>query len=148
MRYQNFIERVQEVARLESREEAARASVATLETLGERISPREREELAAQLTSELEKPLCARHPHTLFPLEEFYDRLGARADLHYRDAVERAHLGKCAAISSRHALSRLSGRAESPCGRPAPYDARAARRCPAWAAVQPRHGSHGAQARQ
>ncbi|MDQ3960251.1 MAG: DUF2267 domain-containing protein, partial [Pseudomonadota bacterium] len=40
MRYQNFIERVQEVARLESREEAARASVATLETLGERISPR------------------------------------------------------------------------------------------------------------
>jgi uncharacterized protein (DUF2267 family) len=90
MRYQNFIERVQEVARLESREEAARASVATLETLGERISPRERGELAAQLTSELKEPLCARHPNTLFPLEEFYDRVGARADLHYRNAVEQA----------------------------------------------------------
>jgi uncharacterized protein (DUF2267 family) len=90
MRYQNFIERVQEVARLESREEAARATAATLETLGERLSPREREELAAQLTGELKEHLGARSPNALFPLEEFYDRVGARADLHYQDAVEQA----------------------------------------------------------
>jgi uncharacterized protein (DUF2267 family) len=90
MRYQNFVERVQEMAHLGSLDDAARAAAATLETLGERLSQRKRDNLAAQLANELKEHLCARHSHTGFPLEEFYDRVGARAEVRYHRAVELA----------------------------------------------------------
>jgi len=51
LNYDEFISQVQRRANLDSREEAERATRATLETLGERLAGGEAKDLAAQLTS-------------------------------------------------------------------------------------------------
>ncbi len=51
MKYDEFISQVQRRANLASREEAERATRATLETLGERLAGGEAKDLAAQLPS-------------------------------------------------------------------------------------------------
>ncbi len=98
MEYQEFIKRVQEVAQLDSAEEAARAVEATLGTLGELLSATERRHLAAQLRKPMkgyvdtwvERPPRERtRPHR-FNLEEFYNRVAARAELRYPAAVHRS----------------------------------------------------------
>ncbi len=53
MNYDEFISQVQRRANLDSREEAERATRATLETLGERLAGGEAKDLAAQLPPEL-----------------------------------------------------------------------------------------------
>lgn len=95
MEYDEFIGRVQERAELNSSDEAAAAVRATLGTLGEMLSPRERHDLAAELTKPMkehltlwmERPPKERgHPHR-FSLEEFYHRVAARSDVRYPAAV-------------------------------------------------------------
>jgi len=95
MEYDAFIGRVQERAELNSPDEAAAAVKATLGTLGEMLSPKERHDLAAQLTKGLkecltlwmERPPRERaHPHR-FTLEEFYHRVAARSDVRYPAAI-------------------------------------------------------------
>ncbi|HKV02217.1 MAG TPA: DUF2267 domain-containing protein, partial [Ktedonobacteraceae bacterium] len=49
MKYEEFIEQVQKRANLVSQSEAERAARAALETLAERISPKERLDAASQL---------------------------------------------------------------------------------------------------
>jgi len=92
MQYDEFIERVQERAHLESLEEAVRATEATLETLGERLylHRTERRHLASQLSKELEEYLLKRRGSGHYLLEDFYNRVSARMDVGYPHAVNRA----------------------------------------------------------
>jgi uncharacterized protein (DUF2267 family) len=77
-----------------SRQEAARLTASTLETLGERLYRTEREQVAAQLPDELKPSLHkrARDQNTRqdverFPLEAFYHRVSARADVDHQHAI-------------------------------------------------------------
>ncbi len=96
MEYEEFIGRVQERAELDSPKEAAAAVKATLGTLGEMLSPRERHDLASELTKPLKEWLTlwmeqpAReltNPHR-FNLEEFYNRVAARSEVGYPAAIK------------------------------------------------------------
>jgi uncharacterized protein (DUF2267 family) len=90
MQFDDFITRVQEQARLDTRDESIRITRAVLETLGERLDRKVRNGLEAQLPNELKDFLLARVEHSdQYDLQEFYNRIGARADLKYGDATER-----------------------------------------------------------
>lgn len=60
MKYDEFIKHVQTVAQLNSRQEADRATRATLETIKERIVGDEAKDLASQLPKELAEYLHGR----------------------------------------------------------------------------------------
>lgn len=90
MRYDEFVDRVQHRAELASRSESAKVVEAVLETLGERLGTTEREDLAAQLPEELRALVLERHETDRYPLEEFYRRVGARADVLYARAMDYA----------------------------------------------------------
>lgn len=94
MRYDEFLSQVESRAGLASQEEALNITRATLGTLGERIYRSQRADLTSQLPNELKSLLGARtEPETSrqevdrFPLEEFYNRVVARADMGYPQAV-------------------------------------------------------------
>ena len=90
MQFDDFITRVQAQARLDNPDEAIRITRAVLETLGERLDRKVRNGLEAQLPNELKEFLLARVEHSdQYDLHEFYNRVGARADLKYEDARER-----------------------------------------------------------
>jgi uncharacterized protein (DUF2267 family) len=90
VRYDEFIDRVAESGIMEDRDEAVDAVEAVLETLGERLTKAERENLAAQLPNGLKEKLLKRDSASYpFLLEEFYKRVGARAGIRYAKAVER-----------------------------------------------------------
>jgi uncharacterized protein (DUF2267 family) len=97
VRYDEFLNRVQEQASLSSLEEARRVTEATLQTLGERIYRSARDDVATQLPVELSNYLLNRAQPEVTPrhverfsLEEFYNRVSARAGLSYTQAVDRA----------------------------------------------------------
>lgn len=97
MRFDQFIHRIEELAGDVSREKAVQAARATLATLGERMGRSETEHLAAQLPGEMKGFLFIhetspqyRDDHAVFGLEEFYNKVSARADVGYRDAVKLA----------------------------------------------------------
>jgi uncharacterized protein (DUF2267 family) len=81
MDYRTFVQRVQEVGEIEAPEEAERAIVATLETLGERLEGTHRSHVATQLPGELRPHLEKRPYWGVFLLPEFYNRVAARADV-------------------------------------------------------------------
>ena len=90
MQFDEFITRVQEQARLDTREESITLTRAVLETLGERLNRKVRNGVEAQLPNELKEFLLARVEHSdQYDVEEFLNRVGARADLTYTDATER-----------------------------------------------------------
>ena len=78
MKYEAFVGFVQERARLGSQGEAVRAIHATLETLGERITPQEAQDLAAQLPKEIGDYLKQGKGPQRFDLQEFFMRVGAK----------------------------------------------------------------------
>src|SRR5215207_4127591 len=89
MQFENFITQVQEQTRLDTRDESIRITKAVLETLGERLDRKVRNGLEAQLPNELKDFLLARKENTdRYDLQEFYNRIGARADLKHHDATE------------------------------------------------------------
>ena len=89
MQFDDFLTRVQEQARLDTRDDAIRITQAVLETLGERLDRKVRNGVEAQLPDELKEFLVARAEHSdQYDLEQFYNRVGARADLKYVDATE------------------------------------------------------------
>jgi uncharacterized protein (DUF2267 family) len=91
MQFDEFIERVQEQASLETRQQAETITRSVVETLGERLDRKVRDGVMAQLPSELKEFLLARGMDTdRYVLTEFYNRVGARAGLKYHDAAERA----------------------------------------------------------
>jgi uncharacterized protein (DUF2267 family) len=90
MEYAAFIERVQQRVGLDAPAEAVRATHATLETLGERLSTRETRQLAAELPKELRACLLQRPVQQLFPLEEFFNRVSAREGVRWHQAATHA----------------------------------------------------------
>lgn len=80
MKYDQFIKHVQSFAQLDSREEAERATRATLETIKERIVGNEASQLAAQLPKELAEYLRGREGEDgqYFGIEEFYQRVSEK----------------------------------------------------------------------
>ncbi|MBD3275000.1 MAG: DUF2267 domain-containing protein [Candidatus Marinimicrobia bacterium] len=90
MQYTEFIQQVKSQANIESDEQAEQAIEATLETLGERLSRTEQENLAAQVVNELKEMVLKRTDVHSYNLEEFYNRVTARADIGYPDAVKRS----------------------------------------------------------
>lgn len=90
MQFDDFINRVQDQTKLETREEAIEITRAVLETLGERLDRKVRNGVVAQLPDELKDFLLARGDHTdRYGLIEFYNRVGARADLKHEAAATR-----------------------------------------------------------
>ena len=90
MQYSEFIQQVKSQIGVESDDQAKQVVEATLETLGERLSLTEQENLAAQLVNELKDMLLKRTDVHSYDLEEFYNRVSARADIGYPDAVKRS----------------------------------------------------------
>lgn len=80
MKHDEFIKHVQSVAQLNSREEAERATRATLETLKERIVGDEASDLAAQLPKELGECLRGREGENgqYFSMQEFIVRVSEK----------------------------------------------------------------------
>ncbi|HET6822337.1 MAG TPA: DUF2267 domain-containing protein [Anaerolineales bacterium] len=90
MQFDDFVTRVQEQTRLDTRDEAIQITRAVLETLGERLDRKVRNGVEAQLPNELKEFLLARAEYgEQYDLQEFYNRVGARADLTYGNATER-----------------------------------------------------------
>lgn len=97
MQYDAFIQRIQEYADLETQAEAVALTKAVLATLGERLYRTERDELAAQLPNGVKEFLFAerdrgntRQVVQRFSLEEFYNRVSARAEIGRPDAIRQA----------------------------------------------------------
>ncbi len=92
MKYDQFIKRVQEEAQLDSREDAERATRATLETIKERIVGNEASQLAAQLPKELGQYLHGREGEDgqYFKLDEFCQRVSAKESVEQSVAVAHA----------------------------------------------------------
>jgi uncharacterized protein (DUF2267 family) len=92
MQFDDFITQVQEQARLDTRDEAIAITQAVLETLGERLDRKVRNGVEAQLPNALKEFLLARAEdinRDPYDLHEFYNRVGARADLKYQEAATR-----------------------------------------------------------
>jgi uncharacterized protein (DUF2267 family) len=93
MQYNAFIEAVQSHEDgVGTRSAARRLTDAFFDTLGERLEHPARDHVAAQLPHDLKEILGRRHSVEHFTLEEFYKRLGARAGLHYEQAIEKTHI--------------------------------------------------------
>ncbi len=80
MKYDEFIKEVQTRGNMESREEAEKATRATLETLAERLAGGEPHDLASQLPPELAGYLRYEGEETSepFSLDEFFERVTRR----------------------------------------------------------------------
>lgn len=97
MRYHELVRRVQEQGGFDSREQAEVAIKATLSSLGECLYRTERRHLASQLPKEAKGFLdeyvdseVRRPGAACLTLQEFYDRVGARAGVTRTRAKERA----------------------------------------------------------
>ena len=89
MQYEEFLNKVQDRLGPAQPDEARRAIIATLETLGERISGGEASDLAEQLPEELKEPLHqAGENNEEFSLDAFLRRVGEREDVEADEARE------------------------------------------------------------
>ncbi len=99
MRYHELVRLVQEEGGFESRDEAVTAIRATLSSLGECLYRTERRHLASQLPKEAKDYLrdyvdseVRRPPARCLTLQEFYDRVGARAGVTRTHAIDQANV--------------------------------------------------------
>jgi uncharacterized protein (DUF2267 family) len=90
MRYEQFLGRVQERARLGSREEAVRASAATLQTLAERLDQGEAKDLASQLPREFHTCFDVSQHGVRISLEDFFLNVASREEADLPTAVYHA----------------------------------------------------------
>ena len=92
MKYDEFIKHVQTTAGLNSREEAERATKATLETIKERIVGNEGKDLASQLPKELGQYLRGREGEDgqHFSFEEFITRVSEKEGVDKTTATNHA----------------------------------------------------------
>lgn len=95
MRYDDFIRRVRRRADLDTDGEAMTIANAVLATLGECLYRTERDKLSAELPKELKEALYAERPREnrrqdteRFRLEEFFNRVRARADTGGRETEQ------------------------------------------------------------
>jgi len=94
MKYDEFIAQVQQRARLNSHEEAQRATQATLATLGERITGTEANDLASQLPPEMAQYLEKAPDETgqSFALDEFFWRISQREGVDLNESTYHARV--------------------------------------------------------
>ncbi|MEW6116848.1 MAG: DUF2267 domain-containing protein [Nitrospirota bacterium] len=92
MKYDAFVSRVQNSARLGSTDEAVKAIGATLEVLGERLVRGEAEDLAAQLPSEIGRYLLETQQTRRFDLKEFFNRVSEREGVDLPTATHHARV--------------------------------------------------------
>ncbi|MFW6135430.1 MAG: DUF2267 domain-containing protein [Chloroflexota bacterium] len=99
MRYHELVRRVQEKGGFDDPDDAVTAIRATLLSLGECLYRTERCHLASQLPKEAKDFVyeyidseVTRQGAACFTLEEFYDRVAARADVTRTGGVERARV--------------------------------------------------------
>ena len=85
-----FIKEVMNRGNLASRQEAIEATHATLSVLGERLFGGERQDLAAQLPSELQPYLLESKESRSFDVEEFFERIGEEEGIGVDAASEHA----------------------------------------------------------
>ncbi len=90
MKYNEFMDLVQQRARLDSEEEALREIDATLSTLSERISKNDAAQLAAQLPTEIQPSLKKNEPSKVFGLDEFYEKVARRVSFDDPNIVDHA----------------------------------------------------------
>lgn len=91
MKYDEFVKKVQNVAQVNSREEAEQAIRATLETIKERIVGDEAKDLASQLPKELGQYLHGREGENgqFFHIEEFLKRVSEKENVELN--IAKAH---------------------------------------------------------
>ena len=94
MQKEEFLNKVQDYGSLDSKDEALRMTDIFLATLGEWLYRTEARKLAAQLPKEFQdflfkekKPEVTRADTVRHPLEEFYNRIKARADIGFNEGV-------------------------------------------------------------
>lgn len=90
MRYEEFIGKVQNRARVGTTGEAVTATRATLETLSKRLFGGEAKDLAAQLPREVGVFLERDAEAESFGLAEFYEKVSAEAGVDLPDAIHHA----------------------------------------------------------
>lgn len=90
MKFDDFIWKVQNKAKLASTDEALAAVRATLETLAERTAGDEAENLAAQLPEEIGRYLRGKHIVQRFSLADFFDRVTKKEGVDKPVAVHHA----------------------------------------------------------
>lgn len=93
MQYEDFLFRVQSLAGLETAEYARVASQAALTTLGECLTAEEAGDLASQLPKGIKEYLVEESGSERaagYSLEDFYQRVGERARLHFGEAKSRS----------------------------------------------------------
>ena len=78
MQYNEFIEKVQQKAKLTTEEDALKATKATLQTLSERLFGNEAEHAASQLPEELGNYLKNSNKGEKFSLDEFFERVSEK----------------------------------------------------------------------
>jgi uncharacterized protein (DUF2267 family) len=83
VKYDEFIKHVESLAQVNSREEAERATHATLQTIKERIVGNEAKDLAAQLPKELADCLRGREGENgqFFGMQEFIERVSQKENV-------------------------------------------------------------------
>lgn len=91
MRYGEFVELVQQRARLKDWNETLIAIEATLKTLGERLTEIEAVDLAAQLPPAIGRFLTVVDMNKDFDLETFYKHVSQRESIVQPEAKEHAH---------------------------------------------------------
>lgn len=95
MNYDEFVQRVQERANLETREETERLIEITMVALAEPLSREETNRLGSQLPGELkrilaanrEEPIPAKRTMRSFDVEEFHNRVKGRLSVSYQQGV-------------------------------------------------------------
>jgi uncharacterized protein (DUF2267 family) len=85
-----FISEVRNLAEVDSKEEAEKATSATLETLKERLAGNEPSNLAAQLPPEIAPYLDGEGGRESFSVDEFYERVAQREGVSQDEAVKHA----------------------------------------------------------
>ena len=90
MQHDEFIGEVQARARLSSRGDAARATRAVLETLGERLAGGQPHNLAAQLPEEIGRHLEGRRGVDKLSLDQFFEKVSERTGADLPDAIHQA----------------------------------------------------------
>jgi len=92
MQYHEFVGQVQQRAKLPGEGQAIHAIHATLETLSERLSGGEADELAAQLPAEIGHYLRLAKTIEKFGMDEFFDRVSAREGVALGPAMHHARV--------------------------------------------------------
>jgi len=95
MDYDAFVYKVQKLAGLDSRDKAMQVIEVTLNTLSERISAPCRKHLFTQLPKEFGEFTVRQKSREFFSLEEFYQRISARSETTYHEAMKNARALMC-----------------------------------------------------